>query len=79
MELTPPEEHADVQCIIQRWIDSSISKTVNAPPKGFTVEEVERVYMRLYHGKQKAEQFMLTVARFTSSNLKERNSTSKTS
>lgn len=51
MELTP-EEHADVQCIIQRWIDSSISKTVNAP-KGFTVEEVERVYMRLYHGKAK--------------------------
>lgn len=51
MELTP-EEHADVQCIIQRWIDSSISKTVNAP-KGFTVEEVERVYMRLYRGKAK--------------------------
>ena len=30
MELSP-EAHADVQCIIQRWIDSSISKTVNAP------------------------------------------------
>lgn len=51
MELAP-EEHADVQCIIQRWIDSSISKTVNAP-KGFSVEEVERVYMRLYKGKAK--------------------------
>lgn len=51
MELTP-EEHADVQCIIQRWVDSSISKTVNAP-KGYTVEEVESLYMRLYHGKAK--------------------------
>ena len=46
MELTP-EEHADVQCIIQRWVDSSISKTVNAP-RGFTVQEVQRVYERLY-------------------------------
>jgi ribonucleoside-diphosphate reductase alpha chain len=51
MELAP-EEHADVQCIIQYWVDSSISKTVNAP-KGYTVEEVERVYMRLYKGGAK--------------------------
>jgi ribonucleoside-diphosphate reductase alpha chain len=51
MELSP-EEHADVQCIIQRWVDSSISKTVNAP-KGFTVSDVERVYERLYHGGAK--------------------------
>ncbi|WP_110927436.1 vitamin B12-dependent ribonucleotide reductase [Bacillus massiliglaciei] len=51
MEL-PPEAHADVQCIIQRWIDSSISKTVNAP-KGYTVEEVQKVYERLYKGGAK--------------------------
>lgn len=51
MDLTP-EKHADVQCIIQRWIDSSISKTVNAP-KGYTVEQVERVYERLYKGGAK--------------------------
>ena len=50
-ELTP-EEHADVQCTIQRWIDSSISKTVNAP-KGFTVSDVEKVYYRLYKGGAK--------------------------
>ena len=31
-----PEEHVDVQCIIQNWVDSSISKTVNAP-KGYSV------------------------------------------
>ncbi len=47
-----PEEHADVQCTIQRWIDSSISKTVNAP-KGFTVSDVEKVYYRLYKGGAK--------------------------
>jgi len=46
------EEHADVQCVIQRWVDSSISKTVNAP-KGYAVEDVERLYMRLYKGKAK--------------------------
>ncbi|MDQ0430069.1 ribonucleoside-diphosphate reductase alpha chain [Planomicrobium stackebrandtii] len=47
-----PEAHADVQCIIQRWIDSSISKTVNAP-RGYTVEQVEGVYERLYKGGAK--------------------------
>ena len=51
MELSA-EEHADVQCVIQRWVDSSISKTVNAP-KGYTVEDVEKLYMRLYKGKAK--------------------------
>ncbi len=51
MELTP-EAHADTQCIIQRWVDSSISKTVNAP-KGYTVDQVESVYRRLYNGGAK--------------------------
>lgn len=51
MELAP-EAHADVQCIIQRWIDSSISKTVNAP-KGYNVEQVQKVYERLYKGGAK--------------------------
>ncbi|MDE3839559.1 ribonucleoside-diphosphate reductase, adenosylcobalamin-dependent [Bacillus methanolicus] len=51
MELSP-EAHADVQCVIQRWVDSSISKTVNAP-KGYTVEQVEKVYERLYRGGAK--------------------------
>lgn len=51
MELAP-EAHVDVQCIIQRWIDSSISKTVNAP-RGYTVEQVQKVYERLYNGGAK--------------------------
>lgn len=51
MDLTP-EEHADVQCVIQKWIDSSISKTVNAP-KGFKVSQVAKVYERLWKGGAK--------------------------
>ena len=51
MELTP-EQHADTQCVIQRWVDSSISKTVNAP-KGYTVAQVQAVYERLYKGGAK--------------------------
>ncbi len=46
MELSP-EEHADVQTTIQYWIDSSISKTVNAP-RGFSVKDVQSIYERLY-------------------------------
>jgi len=51
MDLSP-EAHADTQCVIQRWVDSSISKTVNAP-KGYTVSQVEEVYQRLYKGGAK--------------------------
>ncbi|MDC3415501.1 vitamin B12-dependent ribonucleotide reductase [Aquibacillus salsiterrae] len=51
MELAP-EAHADTQCVIQHWVDSSISKTVNAP-KGYSVEQVENVYQRLYKGGAK--------------------------
>lgn len=47
-----PEAHADTQCVIQRWVDSSISKTVNAP-RGYTVDQVESVYQRLYNGGAK--------------------------
>ncbi len=46
MDLSP-EEHADTQCAIQRWIDSSISKTVNAP-RGYSVRQVQAIYERLY-------------------------------
>lgn len=51
MELSP-EEHADTQCAIQRWIDSSISKTVNAP-RGYSVRQVQNIYERLYKNKAK--------------------------
>lgn len=51
MELSP-EAHADTQCVIQRWVDSSISKTVNAP-KGYAVNQVASIYERLYKGGAK--------------------------
>lgn len=51
MDLSP-EEHVDVQTTIQRWVDSSISKTVNAP-KGYTAQQVESIYERLYKGGAK--------------------------
>ncbi len=54
------EAHADTQCVIQRWIDSSISKTVNAP-KGYSVEQVEKVYDVCTMAVQKVVRFMLTV------------------
>lgn len=46
------EQHVNVQLIIQRWIDSSISKTVNAPST-FTTADVEKVYMSLFDGGAK--------------------------
>ena len=51
MELSP-EAHADVQCIIQKHVDSSLSKTVNAP-KGYSVSQVQDVYERLWRGGAK--------------------------
>lgn len=51
MDLSP-EAHVDTQTTIQRWIDSSISKTVNAPA-GYSVEQVQRIYERLYKGGAK--------------------------
>lgn len=51
MELKP-EEHVDVQTTIQRRVDSSISKTVNAPA-GYTNEQVQSIYERLYDGGAK--------------------------
>jgi len=42
-----PEDHVKVQAVAQGYIDSSISKTVNAP-KDHTVQDVERLYMMAY-------------------------------
>lgn len=42
-----PEDHVHVQAIAQKYIDSSISKTVNAP-KTHTVEDVQKLYMMAY-------------------------------
>ncbi|HEX8931780.1 MAG TPA: LAGLIDADG family homing endonuclease, partial [Patescibacteria group bacterium] len=42
-----PEDHVKIQAIAQAYIDSSISKTVNAP-NNHTVEDVKRLYMMSY-------------------------------
>lgn len=42
-----PAEHVKVQAIAQEFIDSSISKTVNAP-NNHTVEDVKNLYMMAY-------------------------------
>ncbi len=46
MELTPLE-HVGVQAAIQKWTDSSISKTANAPTK-FTVKQTKELYEEAY-------------------------------
>jgi ribonucleoside-diphosphate reductase alpha chain len=42
-----PEEHVKVQAAIQRWVDSSISKTCNLPAN-YSVEQTKEIYELLY-------------------------------
>lgn len=42
-----PEEHVKVMATAQKYVDSSISKTVNCP-EGYTVEQVKQVYELMY-------------------------------
>ncbi len=46
MELSP-EEHVKVQAAIQRWVDSSISKTANLP-NSYTLEQTRDLYQYMY-------------------------------
>jgi ribonucleoside-diphosphate reductase alpha chain len=46
MDLTP-EEHVRVQAAIQKWVDSSISKTSNMP-NHYTVEQTKELYELMY-------------------------------
>ncbi|MEK9208336.1 MAG: ribonucleoside-diphosphate reductase, adenosylcobalamin-dependent, partial [Patescibacteria group bacterium] len=52
-----PEEHVMVQAIAQEYIDSSISKTVNAP-NAHTVEDVKNLYMLAYDNGLKGVTYM---------------------
>ncbi len=42
-----PEEHVRVQAAVQRWTDSAISKTVNAP-SGYSIEQTKQLYTLMY-------------------------------
>lgn len=46
MELAP-EDHVKVQAAVQRWTDSAISKTCNAP-SDYTVEQTKQLYTLMY-------------------------------
>lgn len=46
MDLTP-EEHVRVQAAIQRWVDSSISKTSNIP-NHYTIDQTRELYELMY-------------------------------
>ncbi|MFP4267954.1 MAG: adenosylcobalamin-dependent ribonucleoside-diphosphate reductase [Spirochaetaceae bacterium] len=46
MDLTP-EEHVRVQAAIQKWVDSSISKTSNMP-NHYTLEQTKELYELMY-------------------------------
>ncbi len=52
-----PEEHVKVQAVAQEYIDSSISKTVNAP-NSHTVEDVKRLYELAYDNGLKGITYM---------------------
>ena len=42
-----PEDHVKVQAVVQKYVDASISKTVNAP-NAHSVEDVKKLYMAAY-------------------------------
>ncbi len=42
-----PEDHVRVQATIQRWVDSSISKTCNTP-NSYTIEQTRQLYELMY-------------------------------
>jgi ribonucleoside-diphosphate reductase alpha chain len=42
-----PEEHVRVQAAVQKWTDSAISKTVNAP-EHYTLEQTAKLYEMMY-------------------------------
>jgi len=42
-----PEDHVKMQATVQKYVDASISKTVNAP-NAHTVEDVKKLYMLAY-------------------------------
>jgi ribonucleotide reductase alpha subunit len=46
MDLSP-EQHVKVQAVIQKWTDSSISKTCNVP-SDYTVDQVRELYELMY-------------------------------
>jgi ribonucleoside-diphosphate reductase alpha chain len=67
-----PKQHVDIQATAQRWIDSSISKTVNVPTD-FPYEEFKDVYLYAYErGLKGCTTFRFNPAAFQGVLVKER-------
>jgi ribonucleoside-diphosphate reductase alpha chain len=74
-----PEDHVKVQAAIQRWTDSSISKTANAP-SNFTVEDTKKLYelaydlgckgLTIYVDNSRTEQILSTSKETEEKNIK---------
>ncbi len=83
MDLTP-EQHVEIQGTIQRWTDSSISKTANVP-SNFTVEDTMKLYeyaydlgckgMTIYRDGSRDEQILSTDKSTGEKNLKSKTGT----
>ena len=52
-----PEDHVKMQAVVQKYVDASISKTVNAP-NAHTVEDVKNLYMLAYDSGCKGITYM---------------------
>ncbi|MGH9763726.1 MAG: adenosylcobalamin-dependent ribonucleoside-diphosphate reductase, partial [Blastocatellia bacterium] len=73
-----PEEHVKVQAAIQRWVDSSISKTCNLP-NSYTVDQTREIYELLYRSGCKGGTVYRDGSRDVQVlNLKEEDKTEKT-
>lgn len=48
----PPSQHVDVQAAAQKWVDSSISKTINVPTD-FPFEHFKNIYLYAYQNDLK--------------------------
>ena len=57
-----PEEHVSVQATIQKYVDASISKTVNAP-KTHTIEDVKKLYTLAFDSGLKGIAYMRSGSR----------------
>ena len=81
MELSPLE-HVEVQATVQKWTDSSISKTANAPAN-FTVEQTKELYeygyklgckgLTIYRDNSRNEQVLSTDKNTEEKNLEHNN------
>ncbi|MFH1770918.1 MAG: adenosylcobalamin-dependent ribonucleoside-diphosphate reductase [archaeon] len=82
-----PLEHIKVQAAVQRWTDSSISKTANAP-NDFTIDQTREIYEKaydlgckgvtIYRDNSRTEQALSTSAETEKKNLESANKSKET-